>query len=113
MASGRSRGHGPVRGMPRGKDASWMSDIIKERRFNFAWDLAQEAIDKTTECSKCGGNAICYNAAVTVGYGAVSFFTCRKCGREFTMQITPEKMEEYYHAALQKKIGRKVPGVRA
>ena len=96
MASGRYKGKGRVTGSIVGKDKNWLSEGRDERRFHHVMDFASKAIDQTSPCNICDGTAQCHDAAVTVGYGAVSFWTCKKCGCNYTRSITPKRMAEYY-----------------
>ncbi|MDP2217484.1 MAG: hypothetical protein Q8J68_09380 [Methanolobus sp.] len=97
MASGRSRGHGPVVGSFRGDAKYWMDIAGDERRLNHAMDTARAAIGQVSNCIECYRLTMkCHEAAVTVKLGARSYWRCTSCGHEITREISPEQMARYY-----------------
>lgn len=114
MASRRSKKHGVTPGTIRGKDKNWLSEGMEERRYNYAMDTARSALGKTRQCSSCNGVSVCYKSGVTVGYGARSWWHCPECAHEYTKEISPEKMEQFYQEDLKKMLDKgKVPEVTA
>jgi uncharacterized protein with PIN domain len=113
MGKGRRGGHA---GRPTGSGTNFekeFQDTQKQRRYNFAMDVARDTLNQTEACEECGGTAKCINAAVIVGFGARAWWKCADCGREYTKEISPEKMEQYYQAALAKKNGWPAPEASA
>lgn len=113
MGKGRRGGHA---GRPTGSGTNFekeFQDAQKQRRYNFAMDVARDTLNQTETCEECGGTAKCVNAAVIVGFGARAWWKCADCGREYTKEISPEKMEGYYQTALAKKHGWPAPEARA
>jgi transcription elongation factor Elf1 len=102
MASRRSRGRGVTPGTIRGKDKNWLSEGMEQRRYRYAMDTANGALNKTETCKKCGGLAGCINAAVLKNFGVRAYWKCTDCGREYTKEISSEKMEQYYQEDLAK-----------
>lgn len=97
MASGRSRGRGPVAGSFRGDAKYWIDTAGDERRLNHAMDTARAALGQVSNCIQCHHHTMeCYNAAVTVKLGARSWWRCSHCGHEITKEISPEQMASYY-----------------
>lgn len=97
MASGRSRGRGPVQGSFRGDAKYWIDTAGDERRLNYAMDTARATVNQVSNCSMCYRRTMkCYEAAVTVKLGARSYWRCTRCGHEVTMEISPEQMATYY-----------------
>jgi transcription elongation factor Elf1 len=102
MASRRSKRHGVTPGTIRGKNSNWLSEGMEERRYNYAMDTAKGALNQTETCKVCGGQASCTDAAVLKNHGVRAFWKCSGCGREYTKEISPEKMEQYYQEDLAK-----------
>jgi hypothetical protein len=114
MASRRSKKHGITPGTIRGKDKNWLSEGMEERRYNYAMDTANGALNQTETCKKCGGLAACINAAVLKNFGVRAYWLCSDCGREYTKEISPEKLKQYYREDLKKMLDKgKIPEVTA
>ncbi|WP_292469565.1 hypothetical protein [Methanolobus sp.] len=114
MASRRSKKHGVTPGTIRGKDKNWLSEGQDQRRYNYAQDTVNTAVGRNRPCPKCRGTSGCFNAAVLKGYGARSWWSCSECGHEYIMEISPEKMEQYYQEDLAKMVDRmKAPEAEA
>jgi hypothetical protein len=97
MASGRSRGRGPVAGSFRGDAKYWIDTAGDERRLNYASDIAQKTVDRVRDCNECHlFSMICFKASVTAKLGARSYWRCTHCGHEITRGISPEQMARYY-----------------
>ncbi len=102
MASRRSKKYGVTPGTIRGKDKNWLSEGMAERRYNYAIGTARSALYRTEMCKVCGGLAGCINAAVLKNLGVRAYWECADCGRKYTKEISPVKMEQYYQEDLAK-----------
>ena len=79
-----------------GNDGNWLGDMGREKRRDYAYRFAKQAIGQKSTCTKCQGLSICRDSRATPGNGAKSWWVCQECGHTSTRTITPEKMAEYY-----------------
>jgi hypothetical protein len=106
MASGRSRGHGPVQGSVKGEEKHWIDTAGNDRRFNHAMDVCRATVGQKANCLKCYQMTMeCTEAGVTTKLGARSWWKCARCGHEYTREISPEQMAQYYKEDLNTMIG--------
>lgn len=106
---GRAKSGGHV-GRPIGstKDRYWLGEGHRERRFNHAMDVCRSTLNQVTQCPQCcKQTSVCIEAGVTTKLGARSWWRCSECGFEYTREISPEKMAQYYSEDLIQMIDSK------